>query len=88
MAMAFLPAERILIEANLFDTHEPPPATPTPAMTTLYHEMRILGLDVATIAPVHGKPVPFGDFMKAMGPAAKDCPSPGDGGSVVWGPCR
>jgi glyoxylase-like metal-dependent hydrolase (beta-lactamase superfamily II) len=88
MAMAYLPAEKILIQANLFDTHEPPPPTPTPAMTSLYHEMRILGLDVATIAPVHGKPVPFADFMKAMGPAAKDCPSAGGGGSVTWGPCR
>jgi glyoxylase-like metal-dependent hydrolase (beta-lactamase superfamily II) len=87
MAMAYLPAEKILIEANLFDTHEPPPPTPTPAMTTLYHEMQLLGLNVATIAPVHGKPVPLADFMKAMGPAAKDCPSAGSGGSVVWGPC-
>jgi hypothetical protein len=57
-------------------------------MTTLYHEMRMLGLDVSTIVPVHGKPVPLADFMKAMGPAAKDCPSEGSGGSVVWGPCR
>ena len=29
MAMAYLPAEKILIQANLFDTHEPPPAAPT-----------------------------------------------------------
>ena len=88
MAMAYLPAEKILIQANLFDTHEPPPPTPTPAMTSLYHEMRMLGLDVSTIAPVHGKPVPFADFMKAMGSTAKDCPSPGTGGSVEWRPCR
>src|SRR5204863_5764464 len=77
MAMAFLPAEKILIEANLFDTHEPPPAAPTPAMTTLYHEMRMLNLDVATIAPVHGKAVPMAALIKAMRSAAKDCPSPG-----------
>jgi glyoxylase-like metal-dependent hydrolase (beta-lactamase superfamily II) len=88
MAMAYLPAEKILIEANLFDTHEPPPAAPTPAMTTLYHEMRMLNLDVTTIAPVHGKPVPMSAFMKAMGSAAKDCPSAGTGGSVVWQPCQ
>jgi glyoxylase-like metal-dependent hydrolase (beta-lactamase superfamily II) len=88
MAMAYLPAEKLLIQSDLFDTHEPPPATPTAAMTTLYHEMRMLGLDVSTIVPVHGKPAPFADFMKAMGPAAKDCPSEGSGGSVVWGPCR
>jgi hypothetical protein len=88
MAMAYLPAEKILIEANLFDTHEPPPAAPTPSMTTLYHEMRMLNLDVATIAPVHGKPVPLAAFMKAMGSTAKDCPIAGTGGSVVWEPCK
>jgi len=87
MLMAYLPAEKILIQANLFDTHEPPPPSPTPAMTTLYHEMRQLNLDVATIAPVHGKPVPLSVFMKAMGAAAKDCPTAGSGGSVVWAPC-
>jgi glyoxylase-like metal-dependent hydrolase (beta-lactamase superfamily II) len=87
MLMAYLPAERILMQANLFDTHEPPPTAPTPAMTSLYHEMRMLNLDVATIAPVHGKPVPLSVFMKAMGSAAKDCPTAGAGGSVVWGPC-
>ena len=88
MAMVYLPAEKILIEANLFDTHEPPPVAPTPSMTTLYHQMRMLSLDVATIAPVHGKPVPMATFMKAMGSAAKDCPIAGTGGSVVWEPCR
>ena len=31
MLMAYLPAERIAFEADLFDTHEPPPAAPTPA---------------------------------------------------------
>jgi hypothetical protein len=50
--------------------------------------MRMLGLDVTTIAPVHGKPVPFADFMRAMGTTAKDCPVAGSGGSVVWEPCR
>ena len=38
MAMAYLPAEKIVMQANLFDTHEPPPAAPTPAMTTLYRD--------------------------------------------------
>ena len=36
MAMAYLPAEKIVMQANLFDTHEPPPARPTQAMTTFY----------------------------------------------------
>jgi len=88
MAMAYLPAEKIVMQANLFDTHEPAPAAPTQAMTTFYRTMRTLSLDVATIAPVHGRPVPIGAFIKAMGPAAKDCPTAGAGGSVAWKPCR
>jgi glyoxylase-like metal-dependent hydrolase (beta-lactamase superfamily II) len=88
MAMAYLPAEKIVMQANLFDTHEPPPAAPTAAMTTFYRTMRALSLDVATIAPVHGRPVPMAAFMKAMGTAANDCPTTGAGGSVAWRPCR
>jgi glyoxylase-like metal-dependent hydrolase (beta-lactamase superfamily II) len=88
MAMAYLPAEGILIQANLFDTHEPPPATPTAAMTTLYRQIRMQNLNVATIAPVHGKPVPMSEFLKAMGAAANECPASGAGGSIEWGPCR
>jgi glyoxylase-like metal-dependent hydrolase (beta-lactamase superfamily II) len=87
MAMAYLPAERIVMQANLFDTHEPAPAAPTPAMTTFYRTMRTLNLDVATIAPVHGRQVPMSAFIKAMGAAATECPGPGAGGSVVWRPC-
>ena len=86
--MAYLPAERLLIEADLFDTHEPPPSAPTPSMIALYHEMRMLNLDVATIVPVHGRPVPLASFMASMGTAAKDCPTTGSGGSIVWQPCR
>jgi glyoxylase-like metal-dependent hydrolase (beta-lactamase superfamily II) len=76
MAMAYLPSERLLIEADLFDTHEPPPAAPTPSMIALYKTMRMLNLDVATIVPVHGKPAPLATFMKALGSAAKEGPTP------------
>jgi hypothetical protein len=86
--MAFLPAEGILMQANLFDTHEPPPAKPTPAMTTLYRQIRLLNLNVSTLAPVHGRPVPMSDFLKAMGDAGKECPKAGAGGSVAWEPCQ
>ncbi|MGE3513362.1 MAG: MBL fold metallo-hydrolase, partial [Vicinamibacterales bacterium] len=66
MAMAYIPGDRILVQANLFDTHEPPPTTPTQAMTTLSRMIQSLGLDVATIAPVHGRPVAFSAFLSAM----------------------
>jgi glyoxylase-like metal-dependent hydrolase (beta-lactamase superfamily II) len=88
MAMTYLPAERILMQANLFDTHEPPPAAPTPSMVTLYRTMKTLNLDVATIAPVHGRPVPVSTFLNAMGSAANECPTAGGGGAVVWQACR
>jgi glyoxylase-like metal-dependent hydrolase (beta-lactamase superfamily II) len=88
MAMAYLPGDKIVMQANLFDTHEPPPAAPTQAMTAFYRTMRTLNLDVATIAPVHGRPVPMAAFIKAMGSGANDCPTTGPGGSVAWRPCR
>ncbi len=71
MLMAYLPAERIAFEADLFDTHEAPPAMPTPAMRSLFTQVKRMKLDVATLAPVHGKPVPWSTFVAAMGPAAK-----------------
>ena len=67
MLMAYLPAERIAFEADLFDTHEPPPAAQMPAMRSLYTQVQRMKLDVATLAPVHGKPVPWSTFVKAMG---------------------
>jgi glyoxylase-like metal-dependent hydrolase (beta-lactamase superfamily II) len=71
MLMAYLPAERLVIEADLLDTHEPLPPAPTPANRTLYNEVRQLRLDVSRIVPIHGKPVAWSDFLKVMGPEAK-----------------
>jgi glyoxylase-like metal-dependent hydrolase (beta-lactamase superfamily II) len=71
MLMAYLPAERIAFQADLFNTHEPPPAAPTPAMRSLFNQVQRMKLDVATLAPVHGKPVPWSTFVAAMGSAAK-----------------
>ena len=71
MLMAYLPAERIAFEADLFDTHEPPPTTPTPAMRSLVNQVQRMKLDVATLAPVHGPPVPWRTVTAALGTAAK-----------------
>jgi len=68
MAIGYLPAEKIAFEADLFDTHEPPPAAPTPAMRSFFNQARRMKLDIATIAPVHGPPVPWSAFEKAMAP--------------------
>jgi len=88
MLMAYLPAERIAFEANLFDTHEPHTGPPKPAMTSFWNQVKRMSLNVSTIAPVHGRPVPWADFEKAMGDAAKLCESVGAGGAVAWVPCK
>ena len=88
MLMAYLPAERIAFQADLFDTHEPPRRPPTPAMRSFWNQVKRMKLDVTTIAPVHGRPVPWSDFVKAMGGAAANmCASVGSGGSTVMVPC-
>jgi len=67
MLMAYLPKERILIEADLFDTHVPPPATPTAANKALVDVVKRLELDVAQVVPIHGRPVAWADVLRAMG---------------------
>jgi glyoxylase-like metal-dependent hydrolase (beta-lactamase superfamily II) len=67
MLMAYLPRERILIEADIYTPPAPdaqPPATPPPAAVNLYENVRAYKLDVQTIAPLHGRVVPWGDFLK------------------------
>jgi hypothetical protein len=64
MLMAYLPRERIVIEADLLDTHEGMPSRPTAANRTFYNQVQRLKLDVATIAPIHGKPAAWADFAK------------------------
>ena len=67
MLMAYLPKEKLVIEADLFDTDAPPPATPTAANRSLYNEVQTLKLDVSRIVPIHGRPVPWTDFIKVVG---------------------
>jgi len=68
MLMAYLPKEKILIEADLVNTNVPLPATPTKDQQTFYREVREqLKLDVSQIAPIHGKPIPWSDFAKFVG---------------------
>jgi glyoxylase-like metal-dependent hydrolase (beta-lactamase superfamily II) len=66
MLMAYLPAERIAFQADLFDTHEPPRPAQLPAMRTFATQVARLKLDVQTVAPVHGRPVPWSTFQSAL----------------------
>ncbi len=65
MLMAYLPKERIVVEADLYD---PPQAGPTAASRAFYNHVQRLGLDVAVIAPIHGRAVPWSEFRKVMQP--------------------
>ncbi len=69
MLIAYLPEERLLIEADMYTplpagTLLPPP---TAAAKTLLNNVRRLKLEVSTIVPIHGAVVPWSDFMKHMG---------------------
>jgi hypothetical protein len=66
MLMAYLPTERIAFQADLFDTHEPPRAAQLPAMRSLATQVARMKLQVDTLAPVHGKPVPWSAFTSAL----------------------
>lgn len=66
MLMAYLPEQRIAFQADLFNTHEPPQAAQLPAMQSLYNQVERMQLDVETLAPVHGDPVPWNDFVDAL----------------------
>ena len=87
MLMAYLPEERIAFQADLFDTHEPPPAEPTPAMHSFYNQIQRMSLDIETIAPSHGPPVPYSVFYEAMGSPPPLCEAAIGGGAVSMVPC-
>jgi len=71
MLMAYLPKEKILINADLYS----PPAqgAPMPAATagmrTLYQNMRKQKLDVAQHVPIHGRVGTNDEFLKIVGQA-------------------
>jgi len=72
MLVAYLPDDKILIEADLFDSpgstlvNVSETASPNPASNSLLNHIRRLNLDVETIVPIHGQPVPWNDFMAIM----------------------
>ena len=65
MLVAYLPQEKILIEADLFDaTTSVLPSEPSAANRSLYNHVQRLGLDVETIIPIHGQPTTWEDFAE------------------------
>jgi hypothetical protein len=56
MLVAYLAHEKILAEADLFDTRLPQPWVSTEASRSLRNVIEKLGLEISTIVPIHGKP--------------------------------
>ena len=72
--LIYLPKSKILVEGDAFSpgpANAPPPPTPAPNAVKLYDDVQRLKLNVATIAPIHGRgAVPFAELTKAIGKKA------------------
>ncbi len=67
MLIAYLPRERILLNADLYSPPPPgaqPPAVPTPGMKTLRENIRKLGIDPERHVGVHGRVGTHDEFMR------------------------
>jgi glyoxylase-like metal-dependent hydrolase (beta-lactamase superfamily II) len=62
MLMAYLPGEKIAIEADLYN----PPGPPDASAQSFYNHVQRLGLEVETIVPIHGSAVPWAEFLKVV----------------------
>jgi hypothetical protein len=72
MLIAYLPTEKILINADLFSPPAPgatPPATPNPSTVTLRRNIQRLKLDVAQHVPLHGRVATNEEFLAVVGKA-------------------
>jgi glyoxylase-like metal-dependent hydrolase (beta-lactamase superfamily II) len=75
LIMAYLPKEKILVEADAFNppaqADAPPPTTVNPNNTNLADNLNRLKLNVETIVPVHypadGRKVTMAELQKAIG---------------------
>jgi glyoxylase-like metal-dependent hydrolase (beta-lactamase superfamily II) len=70
MLIAYLPKEKILIDADLYSPPAqgaPPPAAPTPSMVTLAQNIQRLKLDVTQHVPIHGRVGTMDEFAKIVG---------------------
>jgi glyoxylase-like metal-dependent hydrolase (beta-lactamase superfamily II) len=74
LALVYLPAEKILVEADAYTpaaADAPPPKTPNPYSVNLYENIEKLGLQVTQIAGLHGPRVAtLADLRAAIGKTA------------------
>ena len=66
MLVAYLPDQKMLIEADLFNSFEPSEGEASDANQSLYNHVQRLGLDVETIVPIHGEPRTWEDFINIL----------------------
>lgn len=69
--IAYLPAEKILINADLYSPPAPdaPPPAPNASLRTLNQNIQRLGLDVERHVGIHGQVASHADFLKISGTA-------------------
>jgi glyoxylase-like metal-dependent hydrolase (beta-lactamase superfamily II) len=71
--LIYLPKARVLVEGDAYSpgpVGAPIPPMPPPNAVKLYDDIQKLKLNVATIAPIHGRgAVPFAEFRKFVGKA-------------------
>jgi glyoxylase-like metal-dependent hydrolase (beta-lactamase superfamily II) len=69
--LVYLPGPRILVEADAWSPgppNAPAPTPPPPNAVKLYDDIQALKLNVATIAPIHGRgAVPIAELRKVVG---------------------
>ncbi len=68
--MAYLPKEKLLVEADVYTPAAPntaPPAQPSPLQVNLYDNIERLKLTVDQILPLHGRKVPLTELQKWIG---------------------
>jgi len=73
MLIAYIPAGKILVEADEYNppaADAAPPITPPASSLNLYDNIERLKLDVSKIAPIHGRLVTMADFLKYVGKEA------------------
>lgn len=72
MLIAYFPKDKLLVEADMWNPpvqpNGPPPVGAAAAEPlNLWTNIQRLRLDVAQIAPIHGRIVPFSEFRRAVG---------------------
>ncbi len=78
MLMVYLEGERLLVQADMLNTHEPLSPDAISSNRTLYDMTTALGYDVDRIVPIHGRPIAWSEFVSRtnVDSPAPEAPSP------------